>query len=89
MARFRNRLVHLYWEVDDQQVYHILTHDLDDFDAFVAYILHLSGHHLTEPGSASIGFHWRFPFSNPLFAPPGPSPPKPAKTMSAASTGRR
>jgi len=39
MARFRNRLVHLYWEVDDRQVYHILTHDLDDFDTFVACVL--------------------------------------------------
>ncbi len=34
MAKFRNRLVHLYWEVDDEQVYDILQHRLADFDQF-------------------------------------------------------
>jgi len=29
MARFRNRLVHIYWEVDDQQVYKIMQSNLD------------------------------------------------------------
>ncbi|MBN1842452.1 MAG: DUF86 domain-containing protein [Deltaproteobacteria bacterium] len=31
MAKFRNRLVHLYWEVDDEQVYEIIQKRLDDF----------------------------------------------------------
>jgi uncharacterized protein YutE (UPF0331/DUF86 family) len=31
MAKFRNRLVHLYWEVKDKQVYEILQTRLDDF----------------------------------------------------------
>lgn len=35
MAKFRNRLVHLYWEVDDQQVYEILQNRLDDFKIFL------------------------------------------------------
>ena len=35
MARFRNRLVHLYWEVDDQQVYEIVRSRLDDFKTFL------------------------------------------------------
>ena len=35
MAKFRNRLVHLYWEVDDQQVYEILQTRLDDFKSFL------------------------------------------------------
>jgi len=35
MAKFRNRLVHLYWEVDDKQVYEILTNRLDDFKMFL------------------------------------------------------
>ena len=35
MAKFRNRLVHLYWEVDDQQVYEILQNRLDDFKKFL------------------------------------------------------
>ncbi|MFZ5989888.1 MAG: type VII toxin-antitoxin system HepT family RNase toxin [Bacillota bacterium] len=35
MAKFRNRLVHLYWEVDDEQVYEILQSKLDDFNIFL------------------------------------------------------
>ena len=35
MARFRNRLVHLYWEVDDEQLYEILQERLDDFKKFL------------------------------------------------------
>jgi uncharacterized protein YutE (UPF0331/DUF86 family) len=31
MAKFRNRLVHLYWEIDDRQVYQIIRTRLDDF----------------------------------------------------------
>lgn len=39
MVSFRNRVVHLYWEVDDSTVYDILQQNLKDFDAFVSYIL--------------------------------------------------
>jgi len=35
MAKFRNRLVHLYWEVDDRQLYQILQTRLDDFKKFL------------------------------------------------------
>jgi len=35
MAKFRNRLVHLYWEVDDKQIYEILRTRLDDFKKFL------------------------------------------------------
>lgn len=35
MAKFRNRLVHLYWEVDDEQVYEFLQTHLDDFKTFL------------------------------------------------------
>ena len=38
MVRFRNRLVHLYWEVDDEIVYQILQNNLADFDRFARYI---------------------------------------------------
>jgi len=31
MARFRNRLVHIYWEVDDKQAYKIMQSNLVDF----------------------------------------------------------
>jgi len=35
MAKFRNRLVHLYWEIDDKQVHEILRNRLDDFKTFL------------------------------------------------------
>jgi len=34
MAQFRNRLVHLYAEIDYGQVYDIIQNDLDDLEAF-------------------------------------------------------
>lgn len=39
MARFRNRLVHIYWEVDDLAVFDILQHSLKDFEIFAQNIL--------------------------------------------------
>lgn len=35
MSKFRNRLVHLYWEIDDEQVYEILQNRLVDFKSFL------------------------------------------------------
>lgn len=35
MTRFRNRLVHIYWEVDDNELYQILQTRLDDFRQFL------------------------------------------------------
>jgi uncharacterized protein YutE (UPF0331/DUF86 family) len=34
MEKFRNRLVHLYWEIDQEAVYGFLQNDLDDFKLF-------------------------------------------------------
>ena len=34
MARVRNRLVHLYWDVDDERVYELLQEALGDVDRF-------------------------------------------------------
>ena len=34
MARFRNRLVHLYWDVNDRQVYGYLQTQLSDLEDF-------------------------------------------------------
>lgn len=34
MARFRNRLVHLYWDVDDVRVHEYLNEGLDDLQRF-------------------------------------------------------
>ncbi len=38
MTKFRNRLVHLYWEVDDELIYDILQTRLGDFDRFLERI---------------------------------------------------
>jgi uncharacterized protein YutE (UPF0331/DUF86 family) len=34
MARFRNLVVHLYWQVDDAKVYDITQSDLSDLEEF-------------------------------------------------------
>ncbi|MFZ5652564.1 MAG: type VII toxin-antitoxin system HepT family RNase toxin [Bacillota bacterium] len=39
MARFRNRIVHLYQEVDNKEVYKILQTGLDDFKSFIRAIM--------------------------------------------------
>ncbi len=38
MAKFRNRLVHLYWEIDNARVYKILEDHLGDFKIFIKSI---------------------------------------------------
>jgi len=44
MVQFRNRLVHLYWEVDAEVIYEILQKNLGDFETFTSQILrYLSG----------------------------------------------
>ncbi|HUV59117.1 MAG TPA: DUF86 domain-containing protein, partial [Desulfatiglandales bacterium] len=35
MAKFRNRLVHIYWEIDENQIYDILLIRLGDFKTFL------------------------------------------------------
>lgn len=49
MVGMRNRLVHLYWEVDDTTVCQVLSDHLGDFDRFQAMIL---GHLRTAEASA-------------------------------------
>jgi len=39
MVSFRNRVVHLYWDVDDATVYDIVHHNLGDFETFARHIL--------------------------------------------------
>jgi len=39
MARFRNRLVHIYWEVDDELVYSILGEHIKDMERFTESIM--------------------------------------------------
>lgn len=38
MAGLRNRLVHLYWEVDDEEIYQDLRDELGDFDLYIERI---------------------------------------------------
>ncbi|MEK7325666.1 MAG: DUF86 domain-containing protein [Chloroflexota bacterium] len=38
MTSFRNRVVHLYWDVDDQIVYQTAQHNLADLDRFAQLI---------------------------------------------------
>jgi len=39
MARFRNLLVHLYWQVDNHIVFRILKEEIQDLDDYVLNIL--------------------------------------------------
>jgi len=38
MARLRNRLTHLYWDVDNETIYKILQDNLEDFALFLQHI---------------------------------------------------
>ncbi len=38
MARFRNLLVPLYWQVDDAKVWEVLRHDLGDLETYLATV---------------------------------------------------
>jgi len=49
MVSFRNRVVHLYWDVDDATVYHIMQSDLGDFETYIDYILNF-----TQGGAADV-----------------------------------
>ena len=35
MARFRNRLVHIYWNVDNELIYTLICEDIDDIEQFI------------------------------------------------------
>jgi uncharacterized protein YutE (UPF0331/DUF86 family) len=39
MVSYRNRVVHLYWEVDDATVYQIVREHLGDFQTYIGYVL--------------------------------------------------
>ncbi len=38
MVKFRNRLVHLYWKVNEEEVYEIIQKSLKDIEEFVQHI---------------------------------------------------
>jgi uncharacterized protein YutE (UPF0331/DUF86 family) len=37
LASYRNRLVHLYWEVSTEELYQVITQHLDDLKLFCSY----------------------------------------------------
>jgi uncharacterized protein YutE (UPF0331/DUF86 family) len=39
MAKFRNRLVHLYWEIEKDKLYEIIQDNIEDFSTFRQNIL--------------------------------------------------
>ncbi|GAB6155454.1 DUF86 domain-containing protein [Desulfosporosinus burensis] len=39
MVKFRNRIVHLYQEVEDSEIYRILQEDLDDIKDFIQAVM--------------------------------------------------
>jgi uncharacterized protein YutE (UPF0331/DUF86 family) len=39
MVKFRNRLVHIYWDIDTKQLYEILKKGLDDIEKFKDIII--------------------------------------------------
>lgn len=39
MVKFRNRVVHLYFKVDDEMIYKILQDNLEDFEVFIKDII--------------------------------------------------
>ncbi|MCK6624785.1 MAG: DUF86 domain-containing protein [Anaerolineae bacterium] len=48
MVSFRNRVVHVYWDVDDSLLYDILQQNLHDFETFVSYILNFTDKQITN-----------------------------------------
>lgn len=48
MARFRNRLVHLYWDIDDKLVLEFMRKDYDDFIEFRNSVLNFINENLKD-----------------------------------------
>lgn len=38
MAKFRNRIVHMYFNISDEMIYDIVQNNLDDFERFIGNI---------------------------------------------------
>ena len=50
MAGYRNRMVHLYAEISEKELYEIIQQDLRDFEVFCKYITEL----LTDPSKTGL-----------------------------------
>ncbi|WP_105177625.1 type VII toxin-antitoxin system HepT family RNase toxin [Clostridium cagae] len=38
MAKFRNRIVHMYFDINDEMIYDIVQNNIDDFERFIGNI---------------------------------------------------
>ena len=38
MSKFRNMLVHIYWEIDDEKIFDILSDDITDLEKYISEI---------------------------------------------------
>lgn len=38
MTKFRNKIVHFYDDIDEEEIYNILLNNLGDFEDFLKYI---------------------------------------------------
>jgi len=43
MARFRNRLIHIYWDINDETIYNLLQEDVCDIEEFLSAYLRFLG----------------------------------------------
>jgi len=43
MARFRNRLIHIYWDINDETIYSLLQEDVCDIEEFLSAYLRFLG----------------------------------------------
>lgn len=50
MVRFRNRIVHIYWDIDLEEVYKIFQERIDDFERFEKAVLHFVAQQDQEEG---------------------------------------
>lgn len=48
MAKFRNRLVHMYWEIDREQLYQFLQENLEDFVLFRKHVMAFINNNLSS-----------------------------------------
>lgn len=39
MAKFRNRIVHMYFQINDEMIFDITQNNLENFEGFIGYIL--------------------------------------------------
>lgn len=46
----RNRLVHIYWEVDNEVIYELLQEDIQDIKEFVAVLMKFLSNKMRELG---------------------------------------